>query len=106
MACRAVAEAGTSAATASLDVEAEWPLLLVAGWLTTAADLMVEAALMEAARENRLLIGKGGIDGNVIRITPPMNISKTDVDDFAERLSSSLDRVGSLTNEYGRKSVL
>jgi 4-aminobutyrate aminotransferase len=50
------------------------------------------AALMEAARENRLLIGKGGIDGNVIRITPPMNISKTDVDDFAERLSASLDR--------------
>jgi hypothetical protein len=49
MACRAVAEAGISAATASLDVEAEWPLLLVAGWLTTAADLMVEAALMEAA---------------------------------------------------------
>ena len=53
-----------------------------------------------------VLIGKGGIDGNVIRITPPLNISKTDVDDFAERLSSSLDRVGSLTNEYGRKSVL
>ena len=49
MACRAVAEAGISAATASLDIEAEWPLLLVAGWLTTAADLMVEAALMEAA---------------------------------------------------------
>jgi 4-aminobutyrate aminotransferase-like enzyme len=49
---------------------------------------------MEAARENRLLIGKGGLDGNVIRITPPLNISKTDVDDFAERLSASLDRVG------------
>jgi 4-aminobutyrate aminotransferase len=64
------------------------------------------AALMEAARESRLLIGKGGIDGNVIRITPPMNTSKTDVDDFAERLSASLDRVGNLINEYGRKSVL
>jgi hypothetical protein len=49
MACEAVAEAGLSAATASLDVESEWPLLLVAGWLTTAADLMVEAALLEAA---------------------------------------------------------
>jgi hypothetical protein len=49
MACRAVAQAGLSAATASLDHEAEWPLLQVAGWLTTAADLMVEAGLREAA---------------------------------------------------------
>ena len=49
MACEAVAEAGLSAATASLDVESAWPLLQVAGWLTTAADVMVEAALLEAA---------------------------------------------------------
>jgi hypothetical protein len=50
MACRAVAEAGLAAATASLDDEAEWPLLLVAGWLTTAADLMSEANLRVAVR--------------------------------------------------------
>ena len=49
MACRAVAQAGLAAGTASLDSEAEWPLLQVAGLLTTAADLMVEAALREAA---------------------------------------------------------
>jgi hypothetical protein len=48
MACRAVAQAGASAATASLDDEGAWPLLLVAGWLTTAADLMLEARLVEA----------------------------------------------------------
>jgi 4-aminobutyrate aminotransferase len=52
------------------------------------------AALMEAARENRLLIGKGGMYGNVIRISPPLNISKSDVDDFAMRLDASLERVG------------
>jgi len=62
------------------------------------------AALMEAARENRLLIGKGGIDGNVIRVTPPLNISKSDVDDFAERLSASFRHIE--TSNYGRKSVL
>ncbi len=49
LACRAVAQAGLCAATASLDDEAEWPLLLVAGWLTTAADLMIEAGHLEAA---------------------------------------------------------
>lgn len=51
------------------------------------------AALMEAARENRLLIGKGGSYGNVIRISPPLNISKSDIDDFASRLEASLARV-------------
>ena len=51
------------------------------------------AALMEAARENRLLIGKGGTYGNVIRITPPLNISKQDVDDFVLRLGASLQQV-------------
>jgi 4-aminobutyrate aminotransferase len=48
------------------------------------------AALMEAARENGLLIGKGGMYGNVIRITPPLNISKSDIDDFARRMDASL----------------
>jgi 4-aminobutyrate aminotransferase len=48
---------------------------------------------MEAARENRLLIGKGGLYGNVIRISPPLNISKSDIDDFALRLEASLAQV-------------
>jgi 4-aminobutyrate aminotransferase-like enzyme len=48
---------------------------------------------MESARENRLLIGKGGTYGNVIRVTPPLNISKKDVDEFALRLETSLKAV-------------
>jgi 4-aminobutyrate aminotransferase len=52
-------------------------------------------ALMEAARENRLMIGKGGTYGNVIRISPPLNISKSDVDEFALRFEASLQRVAS-----------
>ncbi len=49
LACRAVAQAGMCAATASLDDEAAWSLLLVAGWLATAAELMIEAGHLEAA---------------------------------------------------------
>jgi hypothetical protein len=45
IACSAVAQAGLCAATASLDHEAAWPLLQVAGWLTTAADLVLEEGL-------------------------------------------------------------
>jgi len=46
--------------------------------------------LMESARENRLLVGKGGIYGNVIRLSPPMNISRGDVDCFIGILDKSL----------------
>jgi 4-aminobutyrate aminotransferase len=46
-------------------------------------------ALMEASRESRILLGKGGFYGNVLRISPPLNISKTDVDEFARRLDAS-----------------
>jgi 4-aminobutyrate aminotransferase-like enzyme len=47
------------------------------------------AALLEASRENRILIGKGGLAGNVLRLSPPLNIAKTDVDEFARRLDAS-----------------
>lgn len=49
--------------------------------------------LMEAARRNGLLVGKGGTYGNVIRISPPLNVGKADVDEFAELLESSLATV-------------
>ena len=49
--------------------------------------------LMEHSRTNGLLIGKGGLHGNVIRIAPPMNIAKSDVDDAAAKLEKSLAQV-------------
>src|SRR5262249_14350624 len=48
------------------------------------------ALVMESARENRLLIGKGGMHGNVLRISPPMNIGRADVDQFLQLLDRSL----------------
>ncbi|HEY7390287.1 MAG TPA: aspartate aminotransferase family protein [Bryobacteraceae bacterium] len=47
------------------------------------------ALVMEAARENGLLIGKGGMWGNVLRLSPPMNIGRTDVDEFLKLLDRS-----------------
>jgi hypothetical protein len=49
MACRAVTQARLAAVTASLDDEAARPLLLVAGWLTTAAELTLESELTAEA---------------------------------------------------------
>jgi 4-aminobutyrate aminotransferase-like enzyme len=48
------------------------------------------AMALEAARENRLLIGKGGMYGNVLRISPPMNVGRGDVDRFLGLLDRSL----------------
>lgn len=49
--------------------------------------------LMERARANGLLIGKGGLYGNVIRLAPPLNIGKSDVDDAIRILDKSFAEV-------------
>lgn len=51
------------------------------------------AALMERTRENGILVGKGGLYGNALRISPPMNIGKSDVDDFIKALDKSFSEV-------------
>ncbi len=58
---------------------------------TPAAAVTVQ--VMEAARDNRLLIGKGGTYGNVLRVTPPLNITRSDVDEFMSRLDASFSKV-------------
>lgn len=50
------------------------------------------AAVIEAAREHGLLIGRGGTYGNVLRCTPPMNIGTADVDEFIRILDLVLAR--------------
>jgi len=45
--------------------------------------------VMERARANGLLVGKGGLYGNVIRMSPPLNISKGDVDQALAVLDKS-----------------
>jgi 4-aminobutyrate aminotransferase-like enzyme len=49
--------------------------------------------MLEAAREARILLGKGGLYGNVLRISPPMNIGKSDVDNFTKALDEAFTRV-------------
>ena len=45
---------------------------------------------LEAARKNGLLLGKGGMYGNVLRLSPPMNVGRADVDQFLALLDRSL----------------
>jgi 4-aminobutyrate aminotransferase len=49
--------------------------------------------VMERARDNGLLIGKGGLYGNVLRLAPMLNTSKADVDEAIKLLDKSFSEV-------------
>ena len=48
---------------------------------------------MEATRKRGLLIGKGGLYGNTLRIAPPMIVTRAQVDDAIRLLADSLAEV-------------
>ena len=52
-------------------------------------------ALLEAARQERILIGRGGLHGHVIRIGPSLLISEGEMSEGIRRLRAACQRVGS-----------
>jgi 4-aminobutyrate aminotransferase len=52
------------------------------------------AAVLEAAKDNGLIIGKGGMFGNVIRISPMLNVTKADADQAADLLDRAFTAGG------------
>ena len=63
-----------------------------AGNRTPAPDLT--QALLDAARVRGLLVGRGGTYGNVIRISPPLNVSAAEVDEALSILERAMAAVG------------
>jgi len=51
------------------------------------------AHLLEAAREEGMLIGKGGLYGNVLRIAPPLITEEQHIAEALEKLDKALARV-------------
>jgi 4-aminobutyrate aminotransferase-like enzyme len=49
--------------------------------------------VMERARQNGLLIGKGGLYGNTLRLAPMLNTTKPDVDEAIKLLDKSFSEV-------------
>jgi 4-aminobutyrate aminotransferase len=49
--------------------------------------------LLEHTRENGLLVGKGGLYGNVVRLSPMLNISQGDVDEAIRILDKSFSEI-------------
>jgi 4-aminobutyrate aminotransferase len=44
------------------------------------------------------MVGRGGLYGNCLRLSPPMNIGRSDVDEFIRRLDASFLAVASVSN--------
>lgn len=53
------------------------------------------ADFMENARNQGLIVGKGGLHGNVIRLSPPLNIEISDVDDAVAMMDRALEACAS-----------
>jgi 4-aminobutyrate aminotransferase-like enzyme len=51
------------------------------------------AGLFERTKEQGLLIGKGGLYGNVIRITPPLTIEKDEIDRAIRIMDQAFEKV-------------
>lgn len=60
---------------------------------TRAHDPAAAGALLEAAREEGLLLGIAGLRGNVIRIAPSMLITEAEVDEALDRFGRACGRV-------------
>ena len=56
---------------------------------STAPDPSAAAAVLEAARGAGLLVGKGGLYGNVLRIAPPLSLSESEADEGLGRLEKA-----------------
>jgi 4-aminobutyrate aminotransferase len=54
-------------------------------------DAPAAARLMEACRERRLLVGKGGLYGNCVRMAPPLSVTIEEADEALAILSSALE---------------
>ena len=56
-------------------------------------DAAMTNKFMEECRNRGLLVGKGGLSGNVVRTSPPLNISKSDVDEAIKIMDQALTAI-------------
>lgn len=54
-------------------------------------DSQLTAAVMEAAKAEGLLIGKGGLYGNTLRIAPPLSVTEEEAEEGLEKLTKAID---------------
>lgn len=55
-------------------------------------DVELTAAVMEEARAEGLLVGKGGLYGNTLRIAPPLSITEQEASEGLDKLRTAINR--------------
>jgi 4-aminobutyrate aminotransferase-like enzyme len=60
---------------------------------TDTPDAATAGAMMEATKQRGLLIGKGGLNGNVLRRAPPMTLTMEEADEGLALLLDALREV-------------
>jgi alanine-glyoxylate transaminase / (R)-3-amino-2-methylpropionate-pyruvate transaminase len=58
------------------------------------ANTQAIAQLFEQTRQRGLLIGKGGLFGNVVRLSPPLTVSAAEIDEARRVLDESFAAIG------------
>ena len=56
-------------------------------------DPAAAGAALEGCRRRGLLVGKGGVHGNVLRIAPPLSVTAAEIDEAAAALIDALVEV-------------
>jgi len=64
---------------------------IVKGKKEPAPDFVAE--IFESTKEQGLLIGKGGLYGNVIRITPPLTVEKGEIDQAIQVMDRAFEKI-------------
>ena len=55
-------------------------------------DTKLTGGVMEAAKAEGLLIGKGGLFGNTLRIAPPLSLTEEEAEEGLDKLTRAIDR--------------
>jgi 4-aminobutyrate aminotransferase-like enzyme len=100
------ADRGTELRTRLLEMQKQYPFIgdvrgmglmqaleIVVPGEDKTADPARTAALLSAARDQGLLIGKGGLYGNTVRIAPHLNVTAEDIQTGCDQLSAALASV-------------
>jgi 4-aminobutyrate aminotransferase len=64
---------------------------------TTVPDPAAAAAALEGCRQRGVLLGRGGVHGNVLRIAPPLSVTAAEIDEAAAALIETLVEVDKAT---------
>jgi 4-aminobutyrate aminotransferase-like enzyme len=76
----------------------------VKGRVSKEPDAGMTNKFMEECRNRGLLVGKGGLHGNVVRTSPPLNISKADVDEAIKIMDQALTAIAPVMAGAGTRS--